>query len=129
MTGFVHRYIKPDNLAIGLADESPKLFMFDLDLGKRYMYGESHISHRKDKHLTGTARYASLHSHEGEKLSRRNDLESIAYVLIYLFKGRLPWQGLESNYQSTKYDKIYRLKKRITINALCKNLGQSLLNS
>lgn len=56
------------------------------------------------------------------ELSRRDDLESIAYVLIYLQKGRLPWQGKRSDYEETKYHKIYMEKMKHTPEALCKDL-------
>ena len=43
----------------------------------------------------GTVRYASTHAHLGRSASRRDDMESLAYTLIFLLRGRLPWQGFE----------------------------------
>lgn len=45
----------------------------------------------------GTIRYASVHAHLGRTGSRRDDLESLAYTLIFLIRGRLPWQGYQVN--------------------------------
>jgi len=78
---------------MGLGDKSKILHIVDMGLAKKYWNPNTkkHIAYRKDKSLTGTARYASIHAHCGEELSRRDDFEAIGYVLIYFFTGSLPW--------------------------------------
>lgn len=51
----------------------------------------------------GTVRYASVHAHLGRTASRRDDLESLAYTLIFLHRGRLPWQGYQVNDDWTSF--------------------------
>jgi serine/threonine protein kinase len=86
---FIHRDVKPDNFLMGLNENSNIVHVVDMGLSKRVMYPgtNEHIPYRNDKSLTGTARYASIHAHLGEELSRRDDLEAIGFVLIYFFKG------------------------------------------
>ena len=90
-TGIVHRDIKPENFVVGWP-ETDALFIIDFGLAKRYVYpsGE-HIAYRSGKGMTGTARYASLAASCGFEQSRRDDMESIGYVLLYFLKGSLPW--------------------------------------
>ena len=90
---FIHRDIKPDNFLMGLKDKSHILYIVDYGLAKRYIDPRTkvHIAYRNDKSLTGTARYASIHAHLGEELARRDDLEAVGFVMLYFYKGQLPW--------------------------------------
>lgn len=71
--------------------------------------------------LLGTPRYASLNTHRGYEQSRRDDLESFAYTLIYLIRGSLPWQGLQED-----MDAIFKKKKATSISRLCDGLPKEL---
>lgn len=65
-----------------------------------------HIQMKTGKSLVGTLRYASINSHLGYECSRRDDLESLAYVLLYLIKGGLPWTGIKAKTKKEWYKQI-----------------------
>ena len=90
----MHRDIKPDNFLIGPKRSKSTVYLIDYGLVKAYINSKTgeHIKFRKDKGLTGTIRYSSVHTHMGQESSRRDDLEAILYVAIYLKNGVLPWQ-------------------------------------
>ncbi|KAL6224056.1 hypothetical protein ACLB2K_002912 [Fragaria x ananassa] len=121
--GFLHRDIKPDNFLMGLGRKANQVYIIDFGLAKRY--GDSttnrHIPYRENKNLTGTARYASCNTHLGIEQSRRDDLESLGYVLLYFLRGSLPWQGLKAATKKQKYDKICEKKLSTPIEVLCKS--------
>ncbi|CAD7935189.1 unnamed protein product [Amoebophrya sp. A120] len=119
---FVHRDIKPDNFLIGRKRKGI-LYMIDFGLAKKYRDPKTHhhIAFREGKNLTGTARYASINAHSGCEQSRRDDLEAIAYVLLYLYLGQLPWQGIKVASKQEKYAKIRDKKKAVPIETLCRN--------
>lgn len=105
---YIHRDIKPDNFAIGIGKENRNiLYIIDFGLAQRYVDRNNRILPMRDKcQPTGNARYASLNNHLGCEQSRRDDLEGVAYMLIYFLTGKLPWV----NACSHSKDPIQRMK-------------------
>ena len=111
----VHRDLKPDNFMTGYYKSDNKIYLIDFGLSKKY-YSSSkkqHIKLKFGKNLVGTARYCSRNAHKGYELSRRDDIESIGYCLIYFLKGMLPWQGIKVKKIGDQFKKIAEKKLKI----------------
>ena len=124
---YIHRDIKPENFVIGTEEKSNVIYMIDFGLSKRYKNAKNHqhIPYREGRPLTGTARYVSINTHLGIEQSRRDDLESIGYVLVFFLKGSLPWKGLKAG--GDKYVRIMEKKLQIPTEILCYGLPDEMV--
>ena len=142
--GILHRDLKPNNLTWGNFNSSYNNItnynsinniynkldiktIFLIDFGLSCSFYENGLSYKHYKIKTnlsfvGTLRYASLNSHKGIRQSRRDDLESMIYILIYFLKGKLPWQDVKAKQKEERHKLITDIKSCVTIESLCENL-------
>ena len=139
--GILHRDLKPNNLAWGNYNNSylsinnsivnndkldiNTIYLIDFGLSCTYWDNSTTKSHYKQTtglNFVGTLRYASLNSHQGIRQSRRDDLESMIYILIYFLKGKLPWQDVKAKNKEERYKSILSIKSKETIDSLCKDI-------
>ncbi|KAG0442196.1 Casein kinase I like protein 2 [Dictyocoela muelleri] len=122
--GILFRDLKPENIVID--DERPhELYVIDFGMAKSFLIAGVHVAMETNKSLTGTARYASINTHLGYSQSRRDDLETMMYTIIYFLKPKLPWMGLKAPTGQTKYKRIAEVKQNTPINTLVEGLPNS----
>jgi casein kinase 1 len=92
--GFIHRDIKPDNLVTGRYENTNSLYLIDLGFAHPLYENNQHIPFADKQPLVGTLNYCSLNTHYGHQQSRRDDLESLFYMLIKFYEGALPWERI-----------------------------------
>ncbi|KAF8596476.1 kinase-like protein [Ceratobasidium sp. AG-I] len=107
---FIHRDIKPDNFLMGIGKRGNQVNVIDFGLAKKYRDPKTHlhIPYRENKNLTGVEQ------------ARRDDLESLAYVLMYFLRGQLPWQGLKAATKKQKHNRIMEKKMTTPTDLLCR---------
>jgi casein kinase I family protein HRR25 len=124
---FVHRDIKPSNFLIGTGEHHDTISIIDFGLAKQYRNRNTHahIPCGANYPFVGTAAFASINNHHSLEQSRRNDMESLAYVLIYFLRGSLPWYGGDCAVNNTKKPGIKstrNAKVKSHINLICDSL-------
>lgn len=133
--GFLHRDIKPNNFMLGRFSKTLEylnektVYIIDFGLSKEYVdfTNNQHLPFKDGRRFIGTPRYASIRTHLGYRQSRRDDLESIAYILIYFILGELPWQGVKAKSKTEKKEKILEIKLKTNF-SLDKRIPLELIN-
>jgi serine/threonine protein kinase len=130
--GFIHRDLKPDNFLMGTGKLSHHVYLIDFGLSSRYVASSGALKEMKtDRKFLGTTRFASLNTHLGYSQSRRDDIEQLSLVLIYLYRGHLPWSRTNYATQQEKEVQVGLWKARTStavIAAKCPIQLQSLLD-
>ena len=126
----LHRDIKPDNFLMGINELNSNLYLIDFGLSKKYRSSRTLVQYpfKKKRNMTGTARYGSINALEGMEQGRRDDLEAMGYVLMFLLRGDLPWQGLKISNREERYKRILELKKETKAEILCKGFPVEFCN-
>ncbi|KAG2340935.1 hypothetical protein BDR05DRAFT_1032181 [Suillus weaverae] len=119
--GVILRDIKPENFAMGVGEKSRIIYLFDFGLAKLYVDPSTgtHIPYREDRVALGTMSYSSYNVHFGREQGRRDDLEALGNVLLYLLHGRLPWEDI---YAPNKEAKLRRMGEMKTGSAAFRDL-------
>lgn len=112
-TGVVHKDLKPANLCMGRGKNATSVHVIDYSVAKLYEDQDGAVNK-----FVGTTRYASASAHIGAAISRKDDLESICYVMMYLYKGRLPWSQ-QRNLSLAELNAYVREWKMKPLNEVC----------
>ena len=112
---YIHRDIKPQNVLVGTGDSKHTAFIIDFGVAKEYrdFTTRAHIPFRDNCPLVGTPAFASINVHLGVEGGRRDDIESLAYMLIYFLRGSLSWLS------DTHISKATILKRKQEVSAEC----------
>ena len=110
--GYCHGDIKPENVM--LTRDYKRVYLIDFGLAKAFMMGKKHIEYKEKVSPSGTLRFMSVNVNEWKKMSRRDDLISLGYMIIYLQTKYLPWQNINAPTRKQKYEVVARIKRQTT---------------
>jgi serine/threonine protein kinase len=111
------RYLKPDNMVLGLNENANFVYLIDFGTAKFYIKKGEHIKYVENRyHIKGNRDFIYINYHKRIEASRRDDIESLGYNLVNFMKGKLPWTDLN--------DSKLILQKKIdtSLDELCEGL-------
>ena len=124
---FIHRDIKPHNFLVSPKNEG-LIYIIDFGLTKKYRSDRgNHVKFSVTKHIVGTPRFCSINAMRGVEQSRRDDLESLSYLLLYFLLGTLPWQGLKIPSRAQRFKQIAKLKKNLKLESVLQNFPPEIM--
>jgi len=124
--GYLHRDMKPDNIMYGL-DQDKDVYLIDYGLSCGYIRGGVHVENERTGRMIGTTRYASINLHNGYRPTRRDDIEGLGYVLLYLLVDKLPWQDIGGEDDAKRLKMVKKIKEDENLLDIYKELPIELL--
>ena len=115
--GVCHGDIKPDNVM--LSRDYRRVYFVDFGLYKNFMRGKKHVEYKENVSPTATLRFMSKNVNGWKRMSRRDDLISLGYMMIYLQKRNLPWQDIVGVGKKEKYRVVCKIKEEVDLGELC----------
>ena len=124
---YLHRDIKPANFLVGNPDDF-QIYLIDFGIAKKYRSSRTgkHIKNIKINKLFGTSLFMSTNVVNGNEQSRKDDLESLGYMYIFLLTGELPWSRIKATTIDDMIEKIIDIKEKTSIEDLCKNIPNEM---
>jgi serine/threonine protein kinase len=124
--GVLHRDIKPHNFLTGRGEYANKIYLIDYGISSTYLDPRTHehLTYSQNNGLVGTPYYVSVNTHLGGQQSRRDDIESILYMLVLFLQGSLPWQGQKQKKEKRNED-IAQIKIQTKLEVLCAGIPDS----
>ncbi|GLV38340.1 Casein kinase Ialpha [Carabus blaptoides fortunei] len=123
---FVHCDLKPANFMMGSGDKSNTVHLIDFGLARQYICDNKHVNNR-NRNFVGNPAFAACNAHLKRSLARRDDLESLGYILIYFLKGTLPWETTPSQTLQEQFRQIQRIKLSTSTEMLCQGVSPVFL--
>ncbi|VDM96909.1 unnamed protein product [Thelazia callipaeda] len=121
--GYVHGNLTPDSFVMGVNENCCKVYLINMKYASKFLKirGQSrkHIPYMEQMEFYGSHTFASINRHLGTVASRRDDLESFMYIMLYFLRGKLPWQIHED---SGRYKDVLEMKLSISLEVLCRGL-------
>jgi serine/threonine protein kinase len=127
---FIHRDLKPANFMIGLGENQSIIHLIDFGMTKQYCHYKTrvHRAYGKNANVVGTALYKSYNAHAHIEESRRDDLESLGFVLMYFLRGSLPWQGVRCPNTKLRFEQTAVRMMSVTLESLCEGYPAEFLD-
>ncbi|KAH9039757.1 hypothetical protein EDB84DRAFT_1436949 [Lactarius hengduanensis] len=113
---YVHRDIKPDNFMVRAGRPHAAVFLIDFGLARLFCNPATylHIPYSNDHSIVGTLPFTSINGQQGHAQSRRDDLESLIYTIIFS--------------ACVNQKAVLQKKKLVTAEELCKGLHTPFCN-
>ena len=121
---YILRDVKPENFLIGAVGALQSVIhVVDFGLARQYCddVTQVHIPYDDQAGFVGSLRYASQGATAGKQQSRRDDLESVGFMLVYFLVGKLPWQNMKGDTKEQKTLLISEMKTSTSLEQLCEN--------